>query len=291
MPDKDERLAEDTDYALGRSHAEYNRLIEQAELFRPLTERMLLAAGICRGMRVLDVGCGVGDVSFLVAAIVGPEGSVVGVDLDAEALKVAEKRRGEQEINNVELHCSDARSVDPGRLFDAAVGRFVLMFMSDPTAALRLIAERVRPGGVVAFHEFDARVTTAAAMNQPVLARLQELLARTFERSGARLEIGAELYSRMLDAGLEPEPRPLAEIAVRMGQGEIAYRRWALFARSMTLKMVEFGLATEEDILDLVDHQLRDELAPACEFTPLSWLMIAQWARKPEVAARSAHGQ
>src|ERR1700686_5227973 len=77
---------EDTDYAFGRSRAEYDRLIEQAELFRPLTERVLLAAGISRGMHVLDVGCGLGDVSFLVAGMVGPENSVVGVDLDTEAL-------------------------------------------------------------------------------------------------------------------------------------------------------------------------------------------------------------
>jgi hypothetical protein len=47
---------DDTDYAFGRSRAEYDRLIEQGELFRPLTERMLLAAGITRGMQVLDVG-------------------------------------------------------------------------------------------------------------------------------------------------------------------------------------------------------------------------------------------
>src|SRR5216683_7775510 len=128
---------DDTDYAFGRSRAEYERLIEQAELFRPLTERMLRAAGIARGMRVLDVGWGVGDVSFLLAALVGPEGSVVGVDLDAEALRLAEERRTAQGITNVEFRESDARSVEAGRFFDAAVGRFVLMFMSDPTAALR----------------------------------------------------------------------------------------------------------------------------------------------------------
>ena len=94
---------DDTDYAFGRSPAEYDRLIEQAELFRPLTQRMLLAAGVMRGMRVLDVGCGVGDVSFLVASLVGPDGSVAGVDLDAEALKLAEQRRATQGISNIEF--------------------------------------------------------------------------------------------------------------------------------------------------------------------------------------------
>ena len=119
---------DDTDYAFGRTHGEYERLIEQAELMRPLTERMLLAAGISRGMHVLDVGCGVGDVSFLVAGLVGPEGSVIGIDLDAGALKLAEHRRIAQGISNVEFGKSDARSVVPKRPFDAAVGRHVLQF-------------------------------------------------------------------------------------------------------------------------------------------------------------------
>jgi len=276
---------DDTDYAFGRSRAEYGRLIEQAELVRPLTQRMLLAAGVTRGMRVLDVGCGVGDVSFLVGSLVGSEGSVVGVDLDAEALKLAEERRIASGITNVEFHQSDARAVDCGGRFDAAVGRFVLVFMKDPTATLRQVAERVRPGGIIAFQEMDGRVATAQSMNQPVLGRLLDLFARTFERSGARLEVGAELYARMLDAGLEPDPRPLAEVAVHMGNGEVAYRRWVLFAKSMLPKIAGYGLATEKDILDILD-KLRDELVPARGFTPLSWLMIGQWARKPDTTAR-----
>jgi cyclopropane fatty-acyl-phospholipid synthase-like methyltransferase len=55
---------DDTDYAFGRSRAEYDRLIEQAELLRPLTERMRLAPGIRSGMHVLDVGCGLDGVAI-----------------------------------------------------------------------------------------------------------------------------------------------------------------------------------------------------------------------------------
>jgi len=216
---------------------------------------MLTAAGIKRGMHVLDVGCGVGDVSFLLAGIVGIEGSITGVDLDGEAIKVADDRRAAQGLDNVAFHQSDARFLGPGQLFDAAVGRFVLMFMEDATAALRLIIERIRPGGIVAFPEVDPQVTVAPDKTYPVLARFQSLIAPTFERSGTRLEISAELYQRMLDAGLEPDPRPLAQIPVVMSRGEIAYRRWALFARSMLPKMAAYGLATEKDLLDIVEHR------------------------------------
>jgi SAM-dependent methyltransferase len=273
---------DDTDYALGRTKAEYNRLIEQAELIRPLTERMLRAAGIGPGMHVLDVGCGAGDVSFLVGEIVGPHGSVVGVDLDGNAVCFADERRAARGITNVAFREGDARAVDWERPFDAAVGRFILMYMSDPTATLRLIAHRVRPGGVVAFHESGAGMSPAAAMNLPVLASLHNLLRATFERSGARPDIAVELYSRMRDAGLEPEPRPIAEVAICLGQGAVAYRHWALFARSMLPKIVEYGLASEEEILDMVERHLRDELIDARGVLPLGWLMIGQWARKPQ---------
>jgi SAM-dependent methyltransferase len=254
---------DDTDYALGRTNAEYERLIEQAELLRPLTERVVRAAGIGAGMHVLDIGCGMGDVSFLVAEIVGPEGSVVGVDLDGAVLGLANRRRVARGVTNVVFREGDARSVDPERLFDAAVGRFVLMYMRDPTPALRLVAEKVRPGGTLVFHEWVAEVSPASAMNLPVLASLQNLIGRTFERSGARLDIGAELYRLMRDAGLDPDPRPLAEIAIGNDQGEVVYRRWALFARSMLPKIVEYGLGAEEQVVHKVEGPLRDEMVGA----------------------------
>jgi 2-polyprenyl-3-methyl-5-hydroxy-6-metoxy-1,4-benzoquinol methylase len=97
---------DDTDYAFGRTQNEYERLIEQGELFRPLTERMLVAAGIRRGMHVLDIGCGVGDVSFLLADLVGSDSLVLGVDIDTECLKVAEERRLRMEIANIKFRQS-----------------------------------------------------------------------------------------------------------------------------------------------------------------------------------------
>jgi len=269
------------DYAFGRDRAEYERLIEQAEIFRPLTERMLRSAGIGAGMHVLDVGCGAGDVSFLVSALVGADGSVTGVDLDGDAIGVAEQRRAAQGITNISFRHADARSLDPGPLFDAAVGRFALMFIHDPTEALRLFAQRVRPGGILAFCEQVASVTATPAGRQPVLAALLALFTSAFERSGARPDIGAELYSRMRDAGLQPDSRPLAEFVLCPARDPAAYRRWALFARSTLPKIVQYGLGAEEEIRHSVEHDLREELLATTGLVPLSWLMIGQWAAVP----------
>ena len=54
-------------------------------MLRPITERLLRNAGIDAGMRVLDLGCGAGDVSMLAAELVGPQGSIVGIDRSQES--------------------------------------------------------------------------------------------------------------------------------------------------------------------------------------------------------------
>ncbi len=69
-------------YALGSTDAEHERLIWQAERVAPLTERLFREAGIGPGQRVLDLGSGVGDVAMLAARLVGPSGEVVGIERD-----------------------------------------------------------------------------------------------------------------------------------------------------------------------------------------------------------------
>src|SRR5438876_839260 len=97
-------------------------------------------------MKVLDVGSGVGDVAFLVADLVGPDGRVVGVDMDGGALEKARKRAQQLKLRNVEFIQGDIRStVLPGP-FDAAVGRLVLLYFADPVAALAQIAAQVPKG-------------------------------------------------------------------------------------------------------------------------------------------------
>lgn len=67
------------DYVLGHSQREIRRLIYQAALLEPITERLLRNAQIRPGMRVLDLGCSAGDLSMLAATLVGPTGLVIGI--------------------------------------------------------------------------------------------------------------------------------------------------------------------------------------------------------------------
>jgi 2-polyprenyl-3-methyl-5-hydroxy-6-metoxy-1,4-benzoquinol methylase len=143
----------EVEYILGHSEAELRRLAFQASILKPITMRLLREAGIAPGMRVLDIGSGSGDVAMLAADLVGPEGTVVGVDRSQEALTVARERAelwGHTNIAFVEGAVEDlADRTD----FDLAIGRYVLIHQADPATMIRAAAGHVRPGGTVAFHE------------------------------------------------------------------------------------------------------------------------------------------
>jgi ubiquinone/menaquinone biosynthesis C-methylase UbiE len=129
----------ETGYVLGHSPQELERLIAQARLYEPLARRFFREAGIVSGMRVLDVGCGAGDVSFLLARLVGLTGQVVGVDRAAEAVLTASRRARHHELPNTRFVKGEAGDLVDQKLFDAVVGRWVLMFCPDPVAVLRQV--------------------------------------------------------------------------------------------------------------------------------------------------------
>src|SRR5213082_260923 len=100
----------DPGYALSSSsQEEHERLSGQADWYAPFTRRLLLRAGIEPGMRVLDVGCGPGDVSFLVSDLVGHDGWVIGIERDENALATARHRAVESRLSNVEFVLGDFR--------------------------------------------------------------------------------------------------------------------------------------------------------------------------------------
>jgi SAM-dependent methyltransferase len=132
---------------------EGRRLMRQAQLLRPHTERALRAAGIGPGSSVLDLGCGMGDVA-LIAAELGAE--VVSIERDPNVAAAARARLGDR----VEVVVGDITDPHVTGAFDAIVGRLILMYVRDPAAVIRELVRRyLRPGGAVAFIEYDFRST------------------------------------------------------------------------------------------------------------------------------------
>ena len=247
-------------YLLGSSEGERRRLVEQDAFLGGFTRRLFLEAGIEPQMRVLDVGSGVGDVSLLVASLVGPEGEVVGVDRDPFAVAGARERVGALGLDNVTFVEGDARELDPDAPFDAAVGRFVLMYQADPTGLLRRVADHVRPGGVLAFQEWTLTDPFLSHPRSPLWQRTARIGVETARRAGTQMEMGFGLYPAFVGAGI-PAPEILVERPVGGGPDYPGYRFLAGLIRSMLPLTEEFGIATAEEIdVDTLHERIRDEV-------------------------------
>ncbi len=117
---------------LGASESEQGRLDAQSATLAVPTELFLHRAGIGPGMRVLDLGTGLGDVAFQLSLVVGPDGAVVGIDESPAMLTVAERRRTAGGLGNVRFLQADARTFRDRRPFDAVVGRLIWCYLSNP---------------------------------------------------------------------------------------------------------------------------------------------------------------
>jgi SAM-dependent methyltransferase len=97
---------------------------------------------------VVDVGCGGGGTSRDIAHEVGPNGTVLGIDISPELVTAAERCARVQGLGNVSFHCADATTVYvDGPPFDRLFSRFGLMFFQEPYAAFANLRRLLRAGG------------------------------------------------------------------------------------------------------------------------------------------------
>jgi ubiquinone/menaquinone biosynthesis C-methylase UbiE len=143
-------------YILGHDLKANERLLIQGRLINPITRRVFNEAGITAGMRVLDIGCGPGDVSLIAADLVGPTGHVLGLDGDMSVIDIARSRVRERGLTHVEFAQRDILATPLEESYDAIVGRFILMHLPDPSGVLREFATHVRPAGVMLFQDYAA---------------------------------------------------------------------------------------------------------------------------------------
>ena len=121
---------------------------------RTTVDRLQLAPG----SRVLDVCCGCGASALPAAEHVGPNGSVLGLDLAERLLERGREKAAERGLRNVEFRVGDLLDLkQPSNHFDAVVCVFGLFFVPDMAAAVRSLWSVVRPGGVLAITTWGPR--------------------------------------------------------------------------------------------------------------------------------------
>lgn len=268
-------------YILGHSPEELERLIQQSSYYNEATRQAFTVAGLKPGMRVLDLGCGTGDVSMIAAEIVGASGKVLGIDQSSEAINLARYRVREAGLDQIRFLVEDITQFQADEPFDAIVGRLILLYQANPTETIKGILPSLKPGGIIVFQEFNVE---RAYSSPKVLAfdRGVDIIRETFIRANMDKVLGNKLFFHFQSAGL-PLPKAIGYQNVVAGADFKAIQYMTNTVRSLLPFARQLGVVGEHEHIDF--DQWQNDIAKeivekqSVLYTPL---MISAFTQKRE---------
>lgn len=239
------------------------------------TDRLFAQADIPQGASALDFGCGSGEVTFRLSRAVGPEGKVVGIDLNVSALDIARQKAMDADVVNTRFLNKDLFDfARDGARFDVIACRRVLMYLPDQRAAVRALHGLLRPGGTVILQEHDATLRHATT-SRPLADRAQAWIWDTVTAEGANPGTGFQLHQILDEAGF----KDIAILAEAVVETPTQMAPTADIVRVMLPRIEAAGIATAADIdIDTLEARLRDEVA-ATGATRIGEMMFGAIAR------------
>ena len=262
------------DYILATGEAGARRLLLLDEIFGFHSREVLGRAGLAQGMRVADIGCGTGLVSLWIATQVGDRGSVAGVDMSGEQLRIAEKNAAAAGLTNVSFQEASAYETKlPRGQFDLVYSRFLMCHLADPAKALSEMRALLKPDGILVCEDHD----DGGIFSEPptrAYKRLVEISDAVNRTRGLDSYIGLKLPHLIRDAGFRMPEVMVKQMAALRGPSK---RLWEITLREAAPAILAAGIATQEE-LDTVCSEIR---AVADDETTL--VMLARvtqvWAR------------
>ncbi len=263
-------------YSLATGEAAANRLHALHRVASPTGRRVLLRAGLQPGMKVADLGCGVGATTRMMAEMVGPTGHVTGLDLSAAQLKQARDLCHADGLTNttfVEASATDTGL--PRASFDLVYCRYLLLHLVDPADCLREMRELLKPGGVVVIEDGD--LTTAHSMPASSINSFADLFGRLGPTRGLDYSMAKNIFHLVKAAGF-PEPDiEIHQPAVARGEDRFLLK-WSVDEAAEAF--VGAGLVTAEEMQTIRDDMDRD--TRNLDLLVVMPKMFLVWARKPE---------
>jgi SAM-dependent methyltransferase len=232
------------EYIIHGGAAGRERLRLLARAMAPFTGTLFDDAGIAKGARVLDIGCGGGDVTQELGRRVGPAGRVLGVDMDAVEIEIARKEAAALGTKNVEYRAGNVLTDEIGEKFDAIYARFLLSHLAKPEQGLSRMVACLNPGGLIVVEDVDF----SGHFCEPERASFTDYV-RWYEQSARRRgvdsRIGPRLPAMLADAGLKVlGARAVNPAAISGPIKEIAFATLTAIADSV----VESGVASREQV-------------------------------------------
>lgn len=262
------------DYVLATGNAAANRLRILHNVYGPGARELLLRAGIQRGMSVVDLGCGVGMTTQLLAELVGPTGEVVGVDYSAAQVEQA-RALLPPGLSNVRF--VEASATDTGlhrEAFDVVYCRFLLIHLQDPESALREMHGLLKPEGIMAIEDGD--LTSASSEPRSKLEEFSNLFGALGPKWGVDYTLGRRLFHLVLNAKFSHVEISFNQPVFAKGENK---RLLELSVAEAGPSFVSAGLVSQEQLKETVAEMRRlgdDETVLA-----VMPRMSQVWARKP----------
>ena len=264
------------EYILGHSEEELNRLVEQSSFYNDATRQAFSLAGITMGMRILDLGCGAGDLSLIAGEFVGPGGYVLGIDQSNDATLVATSRAEAANLKQVQFVVGDIHEYQTEEPFDAIVGRLVLLYQADPVRTLQRISQLVKKEGIVLFQEFDL---SAAHCLPPTESfdRATGIINDTFTKARMDINLGGKLFSYFESAGL-PSPQGIAFQRVFGKPDQAAINYILTTIKSLEPFAIKLGVIDRPVDFEKWSGEIRKEVLQhkSVMYTPL---LVSAWSK------------
>jgi len=261
------------EYVLATGDAAANRLRILHQVYGPGSRSLLERAGIQPGMRVADLGCGVGMMTRLLAELVGPSGTVVGVDLSAAQIEQARAMLPAALANVTFIEASATNTGLPKESFDLVYSRFLLIHLMEPEVALREMHDLLKPNGILVCEDGD--LTSADSDPASKLRAFSHLFGGLGPKRGVDYTLGRRLFRLVLAANFSQPEITLNQPAFTQSENK---RLLELSVAEAGPAFVAAGLITSEELADTLLEMRR--LAEDETVLAIMPRMSQVWARR-----------
>jgi len=248
-----ETVAEDRDYVLGTHDEELKRLGLQHRVWRARVLDVWAAAGITKGSRVVDLGCGPGYATLDLAEIVGPSGEVLAIERSTRFLSFARaacERRGLTNVRFLEADLVDPVAIPPD--YDTVWCRWVASFVPNVPRLIEHVMAALRPGGKAIFHEY---VDYGAFRTVPRLASFDAFLTEviaSWRAEGGEPDVADAVLQALHTAGFEIlETTPLV---FAVGPAHVMWQWPESFLRVTLDRWTALGRVTKESAMQTLQE-------------------------------------
>lgn len=267
---------DDTDYVLGTHDAEIGRLQLQHGIWQSRVRDCWQRAGITAGDTVIDIGCGPGFASVDLAEWVGPEGHVIGIERSERFIAYASALCQSKGLANVSFHLADVMlDALPAAEADAIWCRWLAIFVSDPAMLVKKMAQALRPGGTLIFHEYVHYETYQSLPPSTALAEFVQHVMASWRNFGGEPNVARQLPAYLSAAGCRiRESRP---ISLSAGPHQPVWQWPASFIDINLQRLLDLGLV-DGDWVETVKADMRALQANpnALLITPMVLEIIAE---------------